>query len=135
MSILIVDNEKYSIEIFENNYLEYKVKEGAIIDAKAVKAGKKAVVAFSPGTKYYVLAEGVEYFTLTKEAREISATKEHSENVIAIAFFTTNISLLLLGEIYNKLNKPAVPIKIFTDRDKAKKWLEEQMKKGEGQSL
>lgn len=128
MSLHVIENENYKIEIFEDNYLEYTAKEGALIDAKAVKEGKEAVVAFSPGIKYYVFAQGVEFFTLTKEAREICATKEHSDNTVAIAFYTANISILLLGEIYNKINKPAIPTKIFSDREKAKEWLKMQMK-------
>ncbi|MCE3258798.1 MAG: hypothetical protein K0S12_439, partial [Bacteroidetes bacterium] len=76
--------------------------------------------------KFYVLAEGVEFFTMTKEARELCSTVTHLDNVFAIAFYTKNISILLLGEIYNKINKPPVPTKVFTNKDEARDWLNEQ---------
>lgn len=123
----IIQTDKYIVKIYDEiNYLEYFIKEGVTLDVEDVRKTKELVVKLRPGAKFYVFAEGMEFFTLTKAARELCATKKHLDNTIAIAFFTTNISLLLLGEIYNKINKPAVPTKIFNDRTDAIEWLNEQ---------
>lgn len=124
----IIDTAKFTFRIFpEDNYLEYCIKEGVTIDAEEVSEGKKMVTAMFPGMKFFVLAEGINFFNLTSEARRLSATAEHSDNTIAIAFYTTNISILLLGEMYNKINKPVVPTKVFNNRENALEWLKNQM--------
>jgi hypothetical protein len=123
----IIENEKFLMRI--NNlfkYMEYIIKEGVTVDVADVIASKKTVVEKNPGAKFYVLAEGVEFFTLTKKAREHCSTKEHLDNTYAVAFYTKNASILLLGELFNKINKPPVPVKIFTNRESAKDWLREQ---------
>ncbi|MGZ3899217.1 MAG: DUF7793 family protein [Bacteroidia bacterium] len=127
MSLHVIESDHYTITIQSKNYLEYLVKPGALIDVRALTEGKKRVMEFDPTAKYFVYAEGVEFFTFTKEARIICATKEHLSNVYANAFYTTNISLLLLSEIFIKINKPAVPTKVFKSREAAKRWLNEQM--------
>ncbi|MCE3278966.1 MAG: hypothetical protein K0S44_1157 [Bacteroidetes bacterium] len=128
MPYQLIETDKYSFRIHaQNNLLEYIIKEGVTIDVVDIIEGKKLLTKAKPNTKFFVLAEGIEFFTLTKGARELSATKEFSDNTHAIAFYTTNSSLLLLGEIYNKINKPVVPTKIFNDRDEAMEWLIQQM--------
>lgn len=129
MILHTIENNDYRVDIHDNNYLEYYAKPGALIDASSVRDCKEKVVAFKPGAKYFVYAEGVEFFTFTKEARAIVSSAEHLDNVYANAFYTTNVSLLLLSEIFHKLYKPAVPTKTFTSREAAKKWLEEQRAK------
>src|SRR6476620_3532186 len=117
----IIETEKYIVRIHdENNFMEYIIREGVIIDAVDAREAKRKIVAIRPEVKFYVLAEGVEFFTLTKEARQLCATKEHLDNTIAIAFYTKNVSIRLLGEIFNKINKPAVPTKVFTNRENSR---------------
>lgn len=126
----IIETDKYIMRIHDRKrLLEYIVKEGVKLGVKDLLEGKKALVQLRPGMKFFVLAEGVEFFTISREAREMCATKEYADNTVAIAFYTTNISILLMGEMYNKISKPAVPTKIFNNRDTAKEWLMEQMRK------
>jgi len=126
----IIETDKYIMKIHDRNrLLEYIVKEGVKLGVKDLLEGKKRLMELRPGVKFFVLAEGVEFFTISREAREMSATREYSDNTVAIAFYTTNISVLLMGEMYNKISKPVVPTKIFNDRDAAKEWLREQMRK------
>lgn len=128
VKVEVIDTAKFTFRIFpENSYLEYCIKEGATIDAEDVIEGKRMVTEMFPGLKFFVMAEGINFFTLTSDARKVSATPEHSDNTIAVAFFTTNISVLLLGEMYNKINKPVVPTKVFNNRENAKEWLKHQM--------
>jgi hypothetical protein len=132
----IIETEKYIIRIdAESRYLEYTIKEGITYGADDARKSKAEVTKRYPGLKFFVLGEGVEFFTMTKEARELCATKEHLDNAYCVAFYTRNISIMLLGEMFNKINKPAVPTKIFTDRERAKKWLRKQMEKLNNSSI
>jgi len=121
----VIETAKCVIKIYDD-LIEYEVKEGAIINAADVIFGKKEVIKRRPHSKFYILAEGVDFFTMTAEAREICASKAYSDNTHAIAFYTGNISVMLLGELYNKINKPHVTTKIFYDLYNAKNWLNEQ---------
>ena len=126
----LIETDKYILKInAEKQFLEYLIKEGVTVDVNTVIESKKKVVKLCPGVKFYVWAEGVEFFTLTKEARELCATKEYLDNVLAIAFYTKNISVMLLGKVFNKINKPAVTTRIFNNRNRARKWLNQQMQK------
>jgi hypothetical protein len=125
----IIERDKYIIKLDpENHWMEFTIKEGITFDSADAWEAKAEVVKHFPAQKFYIYAEGIEFFTLTKEARESIATEEHLDNVYCVAFYTTNISLLLLGELYNKINKPPVPTKIFSDADEARQWLVKQMK-------
>lgn len=123
----IIETNAYLFRIYDNNYLEYVIKENAVIDVREVLEGKRLLSKARPGEKFFVLGEGIDFFTLTKEARELAATREFSNNTYAVAFVTYNPSIWLLGRIYMKINKPHVPTRIFHNRTEAKKWLEEQM--------
>jgi hypothetical protein len=129
MPVEIIETEKYVLTIdAENRYLEYLIKEDVTYDVADAKETKSKVVSRYPGMKFYVLAEGIGFFSLTKDARAYCATKEHLDNVVCQAFFTKNVSLLLICEVYVKINKPVVPTKFFSNREKAVAWLKEQMK-------
>jgi hypothetical protein len=127
----IIETEKCIIKIYDDDLLEYNIKEGAVLNGADVLFGKKETFKRRPHTKFYVLAEGIDFFTMTPEAREICASREFSDNTHAIAFYTHNISVMLLGELYNKINKPHVPTKVFYNLDNAREWLNEQRLKKE----
>jgi hypothetical protein len=104
MPIEVIETEKYVLTIdAENRYLEYLIKEGVTYDLADAIETKSKVVSKYPGLKFFVLAEGIGFFSLTKEAREYCATEEHLDNVACQAFFTKNISLLLICEVYVKI--------------------------------
>jgi len=130
MAPVVIDHEKFTFKVHvERDFLEYFVKPDVTIDAFDVIEGKKIITNRWPKIKFFVYAEGLNFFTLTKGAREISASKAFSDNTKAVAFYTTNASLILLGKMYLKIDKPFVPTKIFSDKNEALHWLEVQMKK------
>jgi hypothetical protein len=125
----IIETEKFVMKLHDdNNLLEYIVKPGVLMDTKELLLGKELLEEVRPGEKFFILAEGVELFTVTKEARKLAATREYSDNTHAIAFYTHNPSIFLLGKMYQQINKPAVPTNVFYNRDEARDWLLEQMK-------
>jgi hypothetical protein len=132
MSFDLVETDKYVMKIYPaSSYMEYRIKEGITMDVEDVVVSREYVINKYPGLQLYVFSEGAEFFTMTKKARERVASREHLDNTLAIAFFTSNVSIYLLGDLFNKINKPPVPTKIFNNRDTAREWLREQaMKNG-----
>lgn len=108
--------------------MEYTIREDATIDVADVIEGKKLVTSRWPNKQFYVLAQGINFFTLTRETRRLTSTKEFASNTKAVAFYTTNTSILLLSNMYLKIDKPAVPTKFFNNKEAAMEWLRERMK-------
>lgn len=127
MPFEIIETEKYVMRVYpELSYMEYIIKEGVTMDVEDVTRSRDYVINLYPEATFYVYAEGVGFLTMTRKAREITSSKEHLDNTLAIAFYTSNISVYLLGELFTKINKPAVPTKLFKSRDLAREWLREQ---------
>ena len=121
------ETDKYKLTIHNNNLLEILIKENVILDADLLLEIKSISENNHLHTKSCILVEGVGFFNVTKEVRELGAEKQFSSRAMAVAVFTKNPSLLLIGELYNKINKPAVETKMFTNRAKAKSWLKSLM--------
>jgi thiamine pyrophosphokinase len=68
----------------------------------------------------------VGFYRTSKEARKLSATKEYSDHIAAVAVMTNHISTKLVLDLYLKIDKPVTLTKAFTDRNLALKWLEEK---------
>lgn len=127
MSFIVIDADEYILKIHDDNFLEYIIKDGVTLDAKVIHETKQIVEEYKPGVKFFVLAEGEGFFNITKEARELSATREFSSHMAAVAFHTPNPSLMYLGEMYNSMNKLTVTTKIFHSRYNAHEWLKDLM--------
>ncbi len=119
----IIESEHYLIKIHDNDFTEYMIKDGVMYNESVARHTKNALEKYKKSAKFYVLAEGQNFFRVTKGARKLGADKEFSNHLAAVAFYSTNVSLSLLGELYIKINKPAVTTKLFTNRENAEEWL------------
>ena len=99
-----------------------------MFDEKIAKQAKKVLEQENTGVKYYLYVEPEGFFRVTRKARKLGASKDFSSHLAAVAFVTSNSSLALLGELYNKINKPSVPTKVFSSKEAAKEWLAEQIR-------
>ncbi len=63
--------------------------------------------------------------TTDTKARKYMASREAVEYITAGAFLIDNEIMRLAGNIFIKIDKPLVPAKLFTDRDKAITWLQQ----------
>lgn len=62
--------------------------------------------------------------TTDTKARKYMASKEAVEYLTAGAFLIDNEIMRLEGNIFIKIDKPLVPAKLFTDKEKALTWLQ-----------
>jgi hypothetical protein len=129
MRPFILESNKFIIKVYPNDFVEYVVKKDVLLDEKSAREAKKLLEDYKPGTKFFVLAEGLDFFRVTRGARRLGASKTFSTHMAAVAFCSNNFSLHLLGELYIKINKPAVPTRLFTNKKSAKEWLKELMVK------
>lgn len=65
---------------------------------------------------------------ITKEARDFLASKEGCEGISVLAILIDSPVGSMIGNFWFSINKPLVQTKIFTDKEKAKKWLTQFVK-------
>jgi hypothetical protein len=114
--------------VYDNGLVESFINEDAYLDVPYVIQGKKQLETIAPGKKFYVISTGKGFYRITKEARNLCATQEYSSHLAAIAMVTDHVAVKLIIDVYNKINKPVVPTKIFTEEEPAREWLKERMK-------
>src|SRR5688572_27105962 len=124
----VFESKSFYIRFFPDNYAELIIKADILFNEQIAKHAKKVLELQNPGIKYYLYSEPEGFFRVTRKARKLGAMKEFSNHLAAVAFVTSNSSLALLGELYNKINKPAVPTKVFSSKDSAREWLFDSMR-------
>jgi hypothetical protein len=123
-----IDAPFYLLKIHADScFSEYVIKADAILDEKMARHTKKMLEEAAPGRKHFLLVSSEGFFRVTKKARKLGADRNFSSHLAAVACYTSNSTLALLGELYNKINKPAVRTRVFYSREAAQEWLHEQM--------
>ncbi len=116
------ETEAYSMNVHENGFLEFKVKKDAVLESDDLWMARKQSLEYAPTKKFVVLMEAPDFFQIGTETRRVGASVEYSKDLIAVALCSSNLALKILGSLYIKINKPAVPTKFFDDRPKAEEW-------------
>jgi hypothetical protein len=120
------ETEEGIVTVYESGIVISSIREGAYIQVPYLLKGKERLLSLNIAKKFYVLAEGMGFYRTSKEARKLSASKEYSDHIAAVAVMTNHISTKLVLDLYLMIDKPVTPTKAFTDRDLALKWLEEK---------
>lgn len=120
---------KCRTQLLEPNLLENKIRDGFTLNAEDVQELKKANIELTNDGHYAILVIFGHLTEVTKEARELIASKEFQRNTIAKALLVDNIGHRLVGNFYLSVNRPHIKTRLFTDRDLAIKWLKEELLK------
>lgn len=81
-------------------------------------------IEFSRGISYPCLIDMTGIRSATKEARAYMA-KEGAMLITACALIIKSPLSRILGNLFLVIDKPAVPVKLFTDYKEARKWLKQ----------
>lgn len=123
------ETDVLSICFLAPQILENRVKDKAVLDVKEVREAKRVNMELSEGKPYAYLAIKGEFSEVTKEAKELLASKEIAINTVAKALLIQSLADRIMANFYLTLNKPYVTTKIFTDKIKAVEWLQSQIEK------
>lgn len=123
-----IETSESIVKVYANGMLESIIKEGAYIDVPYLEKGKEQIQALLGEKKAYVLTESLGFYSISRAARKLSASKEYSNHITAVAVVITHVFTKYVAELYLKLDKPASTTKVFVNRHLAIKWLKEKMK-------
>ena len=115
------------VRLLEPGIVESCVNEGAAIDVEDIWEIRRANEFFCPGRKYAILVAPDNFNSITEEARALTASESFSHHTCGKALMVHNTATRLVAEFYLRINKPIMPTRVFTDRNKAIRWLKEQL--------
>lgn len=123
-----ISMDKFDVTLLEEGIVENVVKPGAVMDMEDILKLKTLNSSITNGRRYCILVTAGYLSTITKEARELSASAEFSVSTIAKALLVSSSGQRMVGNFYLQVNKPSIKTKLFSDREKALNWLREELK-------
>ena len=120
----VVDNRSNIIWLNDLDIVCVKVKEGKNITLKDAKAEIQTGLKLMEGSKFLLLVDGTGTKSMDKAARDFfSKSEEVNKNVIAAAIMANSIISSVIANFFIGLNETTIPVKLFTDEQKAIEWL------------
>jgi len=118
-----VETSIAEMHIDEDGILQIKIKKGAYLTLENIKEYYAETNKLLGENKALVLFDASAEYTITEEAKAFGQTEEATKNRIAIAYITNSVTNKLVFNIYVKLYKPKVPMKMFSKKENGLKWL------------
>ncbi|MFO0355416.1 MAG: hypothetical protein ACK50A_00570 [Sphingobacteriaceae bacterium] len=119
--------DKSTSEILEAGIIINEFKEGVTLEVDDLLRTKEANLKLANNRRYTVVLSFGYLASVSKETREVAASKDFKKSTIAMAVLTHSVGQRLMGNFYMNFNKPYVNTRLFNDKELAIKWLREQL--------
>jgi hypothetical protein len=118
-----LENDVFIEKVHPNGLVELLLKDGQVFDVPHMVQAKKFSTSLIKDRKIALLVSFEGAFYPTREARELLADPGYSSHQGAIAVITKDLGIRLLANLYLRINKPKVPLKVFEKKADALNWL------------
>lgn len=95
----------------------------AEINLEHAQQNTKRVQELSGDQVYPILVDIRKIRSISKEARDHFAMRGRKPGVLAIAMLVSSPLSRIIGNFFLGLNQPAVPTRMFSDREMAEQWI------------
>ena len=119
--------DKSTSDILEAGIIINEFKEGVTLEVDDLLRTKEANLKLANNRRYTVVLSFGYLASVSKETREVAASKDFKKSTIAMAVLTHSVGQRLMGNFYMNFNKPYVNTRLFNDKELAIKWLREQL--------
>lgn len=99
-----------------------QVKVGSDVILEDAQENSIAVNTMVGPPKYPLVIDTRKIKSITKEARDFFSMRGRESRVFAFAILVDSPLSKIIGNFFMGLNKPRVPVKLFTKEDKAIDW-------------
>ena len=99
------------------------VRPNAVVELQDAKENTIAIKKISGDEIYPILVNLKLINSISKEARDHFSMRNRTPGVSAIAMLIKSPGSRIIGNFFLGLNKPVVPTKLFTQKEKAIEWL------------
>lgn len=120
-----VENEYAAVSYGTDGIVYVKIKAGTHVTTEVQDELIKLYNSVAGGKKVPFFFEGEEFVTVSKDALENSYKLEKEAPLSATALIVKNLAQKILADFYYKFKRPNKPLKVFKDKELAKKWLEQ----------
>ena len=119
-----ITTSKAEIVLLKEGFVRINIADGVHLeeeDTRAIHEAKLRLI--KPGDKHVVLLDSGKFSTISKEARELSARAEITDNRLAKAMVVHSLAQKLIGGFFIKKDKPTGRTRMFVSETKAIRWL------------
>ena len=113
----------------EDNILFLKYEHGIVLNKEIALSLVKERIRITDQKTYPVFIDIRDMKYTTREAREELSKGDGIKYVSASAFLINSEIIRILGDYFIRFNKPAIPVKLFTNEQKALQWLKQYTNK------
>jgi hypothetical protein len=117
--------EKATIDRLKGDLIKIRFRENIDVELEDIKKLQEPKTRLTGGRPYYQLVVSPRFASVSKEAREFSASPEANKGVLAKAVVTKSLGMRLVVNFFISINKPPVPHRAFTKEEDALAWIEE----------
>ena len=124
----IIDLKNSTIHLRTDGIMHVHIKEGADMLLQDAVLVVEAIGEIGNSKKFPVYIDCGDYAFIDKEVRTFSASKEANIYTLADAIAYHSLAQKLVDDFYLKQNRPEIPTKIFSEKEKAITWLKTFLK-------
>jgi hypothetical protein len=120
----VIELKAYTTWMGHDGIGRTKVKPLSEVTINDAKENSMAVNSLSNGNDFPLLIDTREIRSITKEARDFFSMNNRESHVIAFAILIDSPLSKIIGNFFMGLNKPRVPVRLFTSEKEAISWLQ-----------
>lgn len=118
-----IDLKHSVLKLRSDGIVELHTNDVHVYEIPDAKENVESTGKLTNNKKAPILIVGGTFTSLKKETREFMATEESLKYSKAEAFLITSLAQKILFDFYVRIDKPLVPSKVFTNKEKAIEWL------------
>lgn len=118
-----IDLSHSRVMLREDGILELHTNNEHVYSIEDTKENVESFGRLTGGKKAPVLIIGGSFTSISKETRIFMASEESLKYSAAEAFLLKSLAQKILINFYIRVDKPLVPTRVFTDKEKAIEWL------------
>ena len=124
-----IELKKLTIELIGSNIVLIRIKDHSSIEENDIIEAKEHNLKLTEGKAYAIVLETGDFTDISQEARAAMASEKMEANRKATALVITKFAQKLIGNFYLRVNKPSVPTRMFSEKEKAMTWAKEILAK------
>ena len=119
----MVSTDQYIIRELEEGIIENSILDKTIVDTDLAHELKRINMSIAQGKKYGIVVTADPYTSITSEARQLISSPEYKKDTLAKAIIVQSLPQRIVSNFYLRFNKPAIPTRLFNDKESAMQWL------------
>ncbi|MBD3639018.1 MAG: hypothetical protein HUJ25_16810 [Crocinitomicaceae bacterium] len=112
----------YYTWVGDDGIVRTKVKNGAEIELEDAIENSRVVNGFQIAEKFPIIVDTGQIKSMSKEARDFFSLRNRESKVNSIAIIRNKVIGNMIANFFIGLNKPAVPVKLFSREQEAVEW-------------